>query len=159
MVPARLYFCKLCSLAYDFQSTEECGRSCTEHWTQPSKQGPEHRGCARAADKALRWSQGFSGRAPRPGSPGATDSNTFTLEHPRSGGEADISGTAPSARCCLWEQQGTTAVARQLHEKPIASNPVRKTQPLGKHGTPWCVPGRSGCWMSALEKNPICISG
>lgn len=105
MVPARLYFCKLCSLAYDFQSTEGCGRSCTEHWAQPSKQGPEHRGCARAADKALRWSQGFSGRAPRLGSPGATGSNTFTLERPRSGGGADTSGTAPSARCCLWEQQ------------------------------------------------------
>lgn len=41
---------------------------------------------------------------------------------------------------------------RQLQEKLIASNRVRKLQPLGNHSVPFCGPGRRDCWMARSEE-------
>lgn len=79
-------------------------------------------------------------------------SRSCLLRCSRSRDEDVPEASAASAPCFLWEQQSTKPPARQLHEKLIVSNLVRKLQPLGKHSTAFRVLGRRAHWMSGLEE-------
>lgn len=57
--------------------------------------------------------------------------------------------SAASELCFHWEEQSIKATARQLHEKLIAFNLVRKLQPLGENSTAfWSLDH----WLSGLEE-------
>lgn len=114
---------------------------------RPGEQAAKLRGLCRSCEqRAGLVPGGCSGLGwcpPQSCSPGGCGQQDISLECSRSRGEAVSETPASSARCCLWEQQSTRAVGRQLHGELIASNPVRKLQPLGKqHTFLWAWEGR-----------------
>lgn len=160
LVPARLYFCDLYSpgtLACGFQSREAYGNSLARR--EATLHTPCLRRCSRAgrsgASRVLS-AGGFAraagdGRGWHPARLRSPGNGSFLLKRSRGEGKAVSETPASPARPWLWEQPSTTAVARQLHEKLIASNPVQQLRPLGKHSLPFRGPGRRHLRMPGLE--------